>query len=56
MASIGRRDNIPFYDPPSTESYEQKNMAELFNLLSRLYVQILKKFGGKMSETIDVSG
>jgi len=54
-ASIGRHDNILFYDPPSTEFYEQKSMTELFNLLSRMYVEILKMFGGKMSETIDVS-
>ena len=54
-ASIGGRDNILFYDPPSTEFYEQKSMTELFNLLSRMYVEILKTFGGKMSETIDVS-
>jgi len=30
-------------------------MTELLKLLSRMYVEILKKFGGKMCETIDVS-
>jgi len=49
-ASIGGRDNILFYDPPSTEFYEQNNMTELLNLLSRMYVEILEKFGGKMIE------
>jgi hypothetical protein len=37
-------------------SFSNINVAELFDLLSRLYVQIPNKFGGKMGEEIDVFG
>ena len=45
-----------FSDPHSTDIYEVKKCTQVFNLLNRMSVQILRKFGGEMREIFDVSG
>jgi len=47
-------DNCSFFEPPSIGVYKQKNTSKLFGIVSRMYVQSLRWFGGKLTEIIDV--
>ena len=40
---------------PCSEFYKQNNTQKLFSLLNGMYVRCLRRFGGKLTEIINVS-